>query len=105
MSIFELARRPPTWLRAALVAVVLAFALDSVAHVVHRHDDAVQTTTLSTHGPACGYCAAFAGLIDAPKHHYASLTAILVAGYVAPVAQIPVSVRARLTAQPRAPPR
>jgi hypothetical protein len=86
------------------VAVVLAFALDSVAHVVHRHDDSVKTT-LSAHGPACGYCAAFDGLIDAPKHQYAPLAAILVTGYVAPVAQIPLSLRTRLSAQPRAPPR
>lgn len=104
MSIFDLARRPPTWLRVALVAVVLAFALDSVAHVVHRHDDSVKTTQ-SAHGPACGYCAAFDGLIDAPKHQYAPLTTILLAGYVAPVAQFPVSLRTRLNAQPRAPPR
>lgn len=104
MSIFALARRPPTWLRVALVAVLLAFALDSVAHVVHRHDDSVKTTQ-SAHGPACGYCAAFDGLIDAPKHHYAPLAAILIAGYIAPIAQLPVSLRPRLNAQPRAPPR
>jgi hypothetical protein len=103
MSIFDLARRPPQWLRVALVAVVLAFALDSVAHVVHRHDDA--KTTLSAHGPACGYCAAFDGIVDAPKHHYAPLTTILIAGYVAPIAQFPVSIRTHLNAQPRAPPR
>lgn len=104
MSIFDLARRPPTWLRVALVAVVLAFALDSVAHVVHRHDDGVKTT-LSAHGPACGYCAAFDGLVDAPKHEYAPVATILIAGYIAPVAQFPVSVRTHLSAQPRAPPR
>lgn len=103
MSIFDLARRPAAWLRVALVAVVLAFAVDSVAHVVHQHDDSAQT--LSAHGPACGYCAAFDGLVDAPKHHYASLTAILVARYVAPVAIFPVSVRTHSSAQPRAPPR
>ena len=84
--------------------MVLAFALDSIAHVVHRHDDSVKTT-LSAHGPACGYCAAFDGLIDAPKHHYSPLTAILVAGYVAPIAQFPAAVRTYLSAQPRAPPR
>ncbi|MFX8965019.1 hypothetical protein ABTN15_19600, partial [Acinetobacter baumannii] len=77
--------------------------LDSIAHVVHRHDDAVQT--LSTHGPACGYCAAFDGIIDAPKHRHAPLTATIVAGYVAPIADTPVSFRPRATAQARAPPR
>ncbi|MET0533234.1 MAG: hypothetical protein ABW171_03330 [Steroidobacter sp.] len=104
MPIFDLARKPAAWLRVALVAVVLAFALDSIAHVVHRHDDSAKTT-LSTHGPACGYCAAFDGLVDAPKHHYSPLTTIIVTGYVAPVALFPVAIRTHLSAQPRAPPR
>src|ERR1044072_3195401 len=98
MSIFDLARKPPTWLRVALVAVVLAFALDSVAHVVHRHDDGAKTT-LSAHGPACGYCAAFAGLIDAPNHHYAPLTTSLGADYFVPLVPPPPP------ADPRARPR
>lgn len=104
MPIFDLARRPAAWLRVALVAVVLAFALDSIAHVVHRHDDSVKTS-LSAHGPACGYCAAFDGLVDAPRHHHSPLANVVVAGYVAPVALFPVSLRTRLSAQPRAPPR
>jgi hypothetical protein len=104
MRIFDLARTPPAWLRVALVAVLLAFALDSVAHVVHRHDDSVKTS-LSTHGPACGYCASFDGLADAPRHQYAPLTTIIVSGYVAPIALAPVSVRTSVSAQPRAPPR
>ncbi len=81
MSIFHLARNPPAWLRAALVCLLLAFAVDSVAHVVHRHDDTVKTS-LGVHGPACGYCAAFDGLIDAPKQSYAAVTATVFAGYV-----------------------
>ena len=84
--------------------MVLAFALDSVVHVVHRHDDSAKTT-LSAHGPACGYCAAYDGLVDAPKHQHSPLTAVLVAGYVVPVAQFPASIRTHLGAQPRAPPR
>lgn len=103
MSIFHLARRPPAWLRAALVSLLLAFAVDSVAHVVHRHDDTVKT--LTAHGPACGYCAAFDGLIDAPKQSFAAVTAKVLAGYVAPVANVLVSFRHNVTAQPRAPPR
>lgn len=80
---------------------MLAFALDSIAHVVHRHDN---VTALAAHGPACGYCAAFDGLIDAPKHTFAPLAATVVATYVAPIDQLPLSARPRLTAQPRAPP-
>jgi hypothetical protein len=104
MSIFQLARNPSTWVRAMLVTVLLAFAVDSVAHVVHQHDDTVKTT-LGAHGPACGYCAAFDGLIDAPKQSYASITAVTVVTYVAPVADVAVSFRPTVTAQPRGPPR
>ncbi|GFE83149.1 hypothetical protein GCM10011487_51490 [Steroidobacter agaridevorans] len=86
-----------------LVTLLLAFAVDSVAHVVHRHDDTVKT--FGAHGPACGYCAAFDGLIDAPKQSYAAVTAVTVTTYVAPVAAASVSFRPTVTAQPRAPPR
>jgi hypothetical protein len=104
MSIFHLARNPPAWLRAALLSLMLAFAVDSVAHVVHQHDDTVKTT-LGVHGPACGYCAAFDGLIDAPKQSYSAVTATVLVGYVAPVADTSVSFRPLVTAQPRGPPR
>lgn len=104
MSIFHLARNPPAWLRAALISLMLAFAVDSVAHVVHQHDDTVKTT-LGVHGPACGYCAAFDGLIDAPKQSYAAVTATVAVGYVAPIADATVSFRPIVTAQPRGPPR
>lgn len=108
MSIFHLVRqstaRPPAWLRAVFVSLLLAFAADSVAHVVHRHDDTAKTT-LGAHGPACGYCAAFDGLIDAPKQSYSAVTATVCAGYVAPIVDRPVAFRPIVTAQPRAPPR
>ncbi|MBL8265081.1 hypothetical protein [Steroidobacter sp.] len=104
MSIFHLARHPSAWLRVALVSLLLAFAVDSVAHVVHRHDDTAKTS-LNAHGPACGYCAAFDGLIDAPKQSYAAITASTCVTYVAPVALSPASFRPVVTAQPRAPPR
>lgn len=86
-----------------LVTLLLAFAVDTVAHVVHRHDDTVKT--FGAHGPACGYCAAFDGLIDAPKQSYSAATALTVVSYVAPVSDASVSFRPTVTAQPRAPPR
>lgn len=104
MFIFHLARNPPIWLRVALVSLLLAFAVDSVAHVVHRHDGSV-TTTFAAHGPACGYCAAFDGLLDAPKHSYSPVAALVLVGYVAPLAILAVSFRPLVTAQPRGPPR
>lgn len=107
MSILHLARnsiaRPPAWLRVALVSLLLAFAVDSVAHVVHQHDNTVKT--LGAHAPACGYCAAFDGLIDAPKQSYSAATARVFSGYVAPVADRAVSFRPILAARARAPPR
>ena len=87
-----------------LVTLLLVFAVDSIAHVVHKHDDTVKTT-LGVHGPACGYCAAFDGLIDAPKQSYSSITAVTVVSYVAPVTVFAVSSRPTVTAQPRGPPR
>lgn len=104
MFIFNLARNPPAWLRVALVSLLLAFAVDSVAHVVHEHEDTV-STTFETHGPACGYCAAFDGLIDAPKQSYSPVAAAVLVAYVAPLAALPVAFRSLVTAQPRGPPR
>jgi len=103
MSIFHLARNPTAWLRAALVCLLLAFAVDSVAHAVHQHGDTVKT--IGAHGPACGYCAAFDGLIDAPKQSFAAVSAIAVTKYVPPLADVSVSFRPIVSAQPRAPPR
>ncbi len=102
MPICHFARNPPAWLRAALVCLLLAFAVDSVAHVVHQHD---AVKALGAHGPACGYCAAFDGLIDAPKQSFAAISAVTVTTYVAPVAEASVSFRPVVSAQPRAPPR
>ena len=108
MSILHLARKsiaqPSGWLRAVFVSLLLAFAVDSIAHVVHRHDDTVKTT-LAAHGPACASCAAFDGLIDAPKQSYSAVTAAVFTGYVAPAAELPAAFQPSVTAQPRAPPR
>ncbi|MBM0108387.1 hypothetical protein JM946_26950 [Steroidobacter sp. S1-65] len=104
MFIFHLARDPPAWLRFALISLLLAFAVDSVAHVVHEHETTV-STTFAAHGPACGYCAAFDGLIDAPKQSYSPVAAVVLAGYVATIAGPAVSFRPQATAQPRGPPR
>ena len=104
MSIFQLARNPPAWLRVALVSLLLAFAVDSVAHVVHQHDDTFKTT-FGAHGPACGHCAAFDGLIDAPKQSHSPVTAPVRVGYVAPLAYAPLALHPSVVAQPRGPPR
>jgi hypothetical protein len=81
---------------------MLAFAVNSVAHVVHRHD---ATSTTSSHSLACGYCLSFNGLIDAPGEGRTPPAVAAVTAYEAPSAQsVPVSPP-QTSAHPRAPPR
>jgi hypothetical protein len=101
MRLLHLVRRPPQWLRVALAALLLAFAVNSIAHVTHRHDAAPSS---ATHTLACGYCLSFNGLADAPRHDHAPLIVehesfCLVADSTAPVAR-----RLATSARPRAPP-
>lgn len=102
MRMFDLARRPPHWLRVALAALLLAFALNSIAHVTHRHE-AAQTSV--AHSVACGYCVSFGGLADAPRHCHPVATAEQFSVFVAPALDRVFSSRSSTSAQPRAPPR
>jgi hypothetical protein len=101
MRIFQLARRPPQWLRVALAGLLLAFALNSLAHVTHRHDAA---TTPASHSVSCGYCVAFGGLAATPTANDASLQLDL--AHVAPPrsAASVLAQRPTTSARPRAPP-
>jgi hypothetical protein len=102
MHVLEFARRPPQWLRVALAAMLLAFALNSIAHVAHQHD---ATATSATHSIACNYCVSFGALADAPRHTYAAPTPAARLGPApAPVAVVP-SIDLTISARPRAPPR
>ncbi|HMN45863.1 MAG TPA: hypothetical protein PKE27_14895 [Povalibacter sp.] len=80
---------------------MLAFALNSIAHVAHQHD---ATQVSVAHHAVCGYCITFGGLAGEPGHSHTIERA-------APAETIPViTVVARLPAQiqtsarPRAPP-
>jgi hypothetical protein len=101
MRLIELARRPPTWLRIAFAGLVLAFALNSIAHVTHRHEEIAGS---ATHAVACGYCFTFNGLADAAIPRTPSLDAV--ACDESPL--IPTSIRPTFrsfsSSQPRAPP-
>jgi hypothetical protein len=102
MQIFKAARRPTDWVRTALAALVLAFALNSVAHAAHTHDAA---SAAVAHHVACGYCATFgAGLGGTPVH--AIPAAATLAPRLLPVPQhaAPAQQRFANTAQARAPP-
>jgi hypothetical protein len=81
--------------------LLFAFALNSIAHVTHRHD----APASATHHLACGYCAAFGGgLADAPQHSGLLLDLGRVDGIVATEVEFPARVPIRESARPRAPP-
>ncbi len=102
MSVFELARKPPQWLRVALAALMLAFALNSIAHAAHTHEQGSASTVL--HSTACGYCVTF-GAADAPPVHAHALPtpSCVQIGIVDRDAEF-VSQRLACVAQARAPP-
>lgn len=102
MPVFQLARRPTHWVRVALVALVLAFAINSIAHVTHQHDDA--STTSVTHSLACSYCASFGSLADAPKHTYSLPGRKQIVAPVASIVAAAIAASPQTSAQPRAPP-
>jgi hypothetical protein len=101
MRLIELARRPPTWLRIAFAGLVMAFVLNSIAHVTHRHDENVGN---ATHLVACGYCLAFNGLADAPANPALCLNASVCDEPVLIAGSTPRIFRAPSSSQPRAPP-
>jgi hypothetical protein len=101
MSWVDPVRIPLPRLRVILAALMLAFALGSIAHVAHQHEAA---TTSATHSLACGYCLSFGGLADAPRHTYAPT----IEGHVTLHIEAAVNVWFRecltTSARPRAPP-
>jgi hypothetical protein len=101
MRLLHLARRPPQWLRVVLAALLLAFAVNSIAHVSHR-DDAAPSS--AAHALACGYCLSFNGLVDAPRHDPALLIVEHESFYLLAEFTVPVTRRLATAARPRAPP-
>jgi hypothetical protein len=101
MRLVQLARRPPQWLRVALAALLLAFAVNSIAAVTHRHDAAPSS---AHHSLACGYCLSFNGLADAPRHDHASLALAPDSFYLVADLEPWFAPRPATSARPRAPP-
>ena len=101
MRLMHLARKPPQWLRVALAALLLAFAVNSIAHVTHRHDAAPSSTT---HSLACGYCLSFNGLVDAPRHDHPPLAVEAESFYLVANIETGLALRTATSARPRAPP-
>lgn len=101
MRIFELARRPPQWLRVVLAGLLLAFALNSVAHAAHTHDTTAAVTVAHS---ACGQCATFGGIAAAPVYAHSLPTPEFTAVAIADAREVFVSRRFVSWAQARAPP-
>jgi hypothetical protein len=101
MRLMHLARRPPQWLRVALAALLLAFAVNSIAHVTHRHDAAPSS---ATHSLACGYCLSFNGLADAPRHDHPPIEVEPESFYLVANIETGFVPRTATSARPRAPP-
>jgi hypothetical protein len=102
MRIFQAARRPTDWVRIALAALVLAFALDSIAHATHTHDS---NAAAVAHHVACGYCATFGASLGAtPVHVGPVVTELTLRLAPLPEFVVPVQQRFAGTAQARAPP-
>ncbi len=97
MRLFDLARRPTRLIRLAILAWMLAFGVNALAHAAHSHSAASEIA-------ACGSCLTFAGIADAPRH---SLPVIAHAKHVAiamPFVNAIIDTAPRTQAQPRAPP-
>lgn len=101
MRIFQLVRKPPQWLRVALAGLLLAFALNSIAHAAHTHD--ATTTTVVAHA-ACGYCATFGSVNDAPVCAHSLPTPTLTLIESLDPRETLVARRPASSAQARAPP-
>lgn len=100
MRIFQLARKSPQWLRVVLAGLLLAFALNSVAHAAHTHD----ATTVTVAHSACSYCATFGGLGGVPVYaHTLPIPALTPIEALDP-RDVVIACRATFSAQPRAPP-
>ena len=80
---------------------MLAFALNSIAHVTHRHDS---TLASQLHSVACGYCATFDNMAAAPASHALFVAPVLADTAVASPATSVPSRFVYTSAQPRAPP-
>lgn len=64
MSLVQLMRTPPNWVRTMFACLVLVFLLDTMAHAGHSHDGTVSGSQAKSH--LCGYCTGLGGMVDAP---------------------------------------
>ncbi len=91
--------RQQSWLRTALAALLLCFALATIAHAGHRHEQ----DNAHAH-VVCDYCVSFSNLVDTP----AQIAVADIVQLVADTLTIPsfgfIATRPVSVAQARAPP-
>jgi uncharacterized membrane protein SirB2 len=91
--------RQQSWLRTAIAVLVLCFALGTIAHAGHQHEQNNARTHL-----VCDYCTSFGTLVDAPLQTVVADTVQLLAGVVTfPIVGF-IATRPVGVAQARAPP-
>lgn len=100
MRIFQSFRKPSQWLRVALAGLLLAFALNSIAHAAHTHE---ATAPAATH-VACGYCATFGSIDAAPVYAHSLPTPTFTLLESPDSREIQVARRPASSTQARAPP-
>ncbi len=101
MRLLRLARNPSPWLRVALASLVLAFALNSIASVTHRHE---ATIGHQLHSALCGYCISFDHMSPAPATRASTITPAIAVEVAVRTTTVVASRFALTSAQPRAPP-
>lgn len=101
MRIFHLARTPPQWLRIAFAALMLAFALNSIAHVTHQHDAAHVSIA---HHAVCGYCVTLGSLAGEPGHTFSIQKPSPAEGIPTATVIVRLPTHPETSARPRAPP-
>lgn len=101
MRLFDLARKPPDWLRACLASLLLALALGSVGHAQHAHDEA---GSRAVDAALCGLCVSFDRMVDGPATRTFVATPVIRFAPAAAPAAFVVEVRSTLRLVPRGPP-
>jgi hypothetical protein len=100
MQLIRWAQRTTPQIRVALAALLLAFALNVVAHSAHTHGESAAS---SLHA-ACGYCAAFDGTVAPPAKLPAFATVDVFYSFAATFESVALASRPYTSALPRGPP-
>lgn len=88
-----------SWLRTAIAALLLCFALGTVAYAGHNHKQNTANASV-----ACDFCTSLSNLVDAPPQTRVTDSVHVVAAIVAVPKTAFIALRSVSVAQARAPP-